>query len=108
MLTETPSIPACWEHWLLLPEDLRSSIVKSYGRGQIAHYTNNVLQAVMVWRLTGAWRNKRDRTRLPLTASTSAISNVVLLAERRRHLAAPAPKESVVRYELDQPILKRR
>lgn len=47
--TATPSIPACWDDWNVFPEDLRSSIVKNYGRRLIKEYTDDLLVAVAFW-----------------------------------------------------------
>ena len=89
--TATPSIPACWNDWNLLPEDLRSSIVKNYGRRQIKEYTDDLLTAVAFWRQIGAWRSKlRKKTPTVMAQSAPAVPggreqrNVIALAERRR------------------------
>lgn len=90
--TATPSIPACWDDWNLLPEDLRSSIVKNYGRRQIKEYTDDLLAAVAVWRQVGAWRSKLRKAAPAVPApsvpaaspSVSEERNVIALAERRR------------------------
>ena len=84
----TRSIPACWEHWNLLPEDLRSSIIKSAGRGDIKQYTDRLLEAVAHWRGIGAWRNKRDGTALP--ASSPAIPSTAAAVSR------PRPEHNVI------------
>jgi hypothetical protein len=56
--TAARSIPACWEHWNVLPESLRSSLVTSYGQAQIKLYGDYLIEAVRIWRLSGAWRSK--------------------------------------------------
>ena len=38
------------------PENLRSELLKSYGRGAVADYHRNLLQAVEIWRHNGLWR----------------------------------------------------
>ena len=43
-------------HWTVLPEDLRSDILKSHSRGELADYHRNLLRAVEVWRRLGVWR----------------------------------------------------
>jgi hypothetical protein len=75
----------------LLPEDLRSSIVKNYGRRQIKEYTDDLLIAVTFWRQIGAWGSKLRATVYPAAApeapavpTTSKERNVIALAERRR------------------------
>jgi hypothetical protein len=64
--TATRSIPACWDHWIALPEDLRSAIVISYGRGQLNRYGESLAEAVRFWRHTGLWRPKYVRASAPL------------------------------------------
>src|SRR6185437_1775602 len=56
--SETPAIPACWDHWQLLPEELRSSIIKSSARVELTLYAKAITEAVAVWREAGAWRPK--------------------------------------------------
>ena len=53
-----PAAPmcACWPHWMVLPEDLRSELLTSYGRGELTNYHRNLLRAVEVWRDQGVWR----------------------------------------------------
>jgi hypothetical protein len=94
------SIPACWAHWNLLPEDLRSLIVKSYGRGQITEYSESLLAAVKVWRQVGVWRKRGDETALPVVQPSTRISKnpkparkVIPLAERRA-FAKPGPRRA--------------
>jgi len=98
------SIPACWEHWNLLSEDLRSAIVKCAGRGDIKRYTDCLLEAVAHWRQAGAWPSKRGARNLPVTAPSAPIGlsegsvpigisspderNVIPLIERRRNRLA--------------------
>ena len=43
-------------HWLALPEDLRSELLTSYGRGGVANYHRNLLRAVEICRDRGVWR----------------------------------------------------
>ena len=99
--TATPSIPACWDDWNLLPEDLRSSIVKNYGRRNIKEYGDDLLAAVAFWRQIGAWRSKLRKTipsatapRAPAVAIVSNERNVIALAERRRTSVAPTTRHS--------------
>ncbi len=47
---------ACWPHWMVLPEDLRSELLKSYGRDEFANYHRNILEAIETWRQLGVWR----------------------------------------------------
>jgi hypothetical protein len=54
----TRSIPACWDHWRLLPEDLQSAIIKTTGLGRLAEYGRHLLEAIRIWRRAGAWRAK--------------------------------------------------
>ena len=58
--TAAPSIPSCWDHWQLLPEELRSSILKSAARSQLTVYANGLTEAIVIWRNAGAWRPKRE------------------------------------------------
>jgi hypothetical protein len=54
--TPTQSMCACWPHWMALPENLRSEILKSYGRDDFANYRRNILTAIGSWRQLGVWR----------------------------------------------------
>ena len=54
--TPTRSMCACWEHWMALPEDLRSELLASRGRGELTNYHRNLLRAVEIWRRCGLWR----------------------------------------------------
>jgi hypothetical protein len=99
--TATPSLPACWDDWSLLPEDLRSSIIKNYGRRQIKEYADDLLAAVAFWRQIGAWRSKlRKKAAAGITPSTQAVPNVgeernvIALAERRRSPAVQTARHS--------------
>ncbi len=91
----TRSVPACWDHWTLLPEGLRSSIVTSYGRGQLSRYAESLLEAVKLWRQAGAWRSKRGET-APQTVESDTPAflpsreerNVISFVERRPMIAA--------------------
>jgi len=110
--TATISIPACWDDWNLLPEDLRSSIVKNHGRGQINEYADDLLTAVAFWREIGAWRSKlRKKASSAPTQSVAAVStasserNVIALAERRRASVVPVRHlESEPGYALQRPM----
>ena len=111
--TATPSIPACWDDWNVLPEDLRSSIVKNYGRRLIKEYTDDLLVAVAFWRQAGAWRSKLRKNATAVAArSTPAIAgasgehNVIALAERRRAPVVTSARHSDVEeeYTLEQPM----
>ena len=53
--TPSRTMCACWRHWMMLPEDLRSELLKSYGRGQLASYRHHLLKAVEIWRQRGVW-----------------------------------------------------
>jgi hypothetical protein len=54
--TPTYSMCACWEHWMALPEDLRSELLRSYSRDELANYHRALLNAVETWRHSGVWR----------------------------------------------------
>jgi len=41
---------------MVLPEDLRSELLESYGRGKLAMYQRSLLRAVEIWRQSGVWR----------------------------------------------------
>ncbi len=109
--TATPSLPACWDDWNLLPEDLRSSIVKNYGRRLINEYADDLLAAVAFWRQVGAWRSKLGRKVAPATAPAEASAppapiasnerNVIALAERRRSSVVPTERERHSEAESD-------
>lgn len=111
MATATPSLPACWDDWNLLPEDLRSSIIKNYGRRQINEYADDLLAAVVFWRQVGAWRSKlrnRASSAAPVVAPSVAAApiesnerNVIALAERRRSSAAQTARHSDAESEPD-------
>ena len=60
--TPTQSMCACWPHWMVLPEDLRSELLTSYGRGELTSYHRNLLRAVEVWRNRGVWRVPLDES----------------------------------------------
>lgn len=108
------SIPACWDHWNVLPEDLRSFIVISYGRGRTKAYGDGLMEAGRLWRLTGHWRVRAAKTSAaaarPATESASrpqSENRVISLVERRqktmpgttsRHSAAE-PEERAIRYQ---------
>lgn len=89
-------MPACWPHWNLLPEDLRSAIVKSYGRGQVSLYGESLIAAVGIWRQIGAWVRKHNRGLWlaepdpAAPASEAPVNgNVIRLFEIRQVLPAP-------------------
>jgi hypothetical protein len=97
----------------LLPEDLRSSIVKNHGRRQINEYADDLLTAVAFWREIGAWRSKlRKKASSAPTQSVAAVStaiserNVIALAERRRASVVPTVRdlESESGYALERPM----
>jgi hypothetical protein len=73
--TETPSIPACWTHWQILPEDLRSSIVKTSARLQLTAYAQAATEAITIWREAGAWRP--ERRSLHSNAAAQAPGNII-------------------------------
>jgi hypothetical protein len=41
---------------MVLPVDLRSEILKSYGRDEFANYRRSLLKAIGTWRQLGVWR----------------------------------------------------
>ena len=112
--TATPSLPACWDDWNLLPEDLRSSIIKNYGRRQINEYADDLLAAVAFWRQVGAWRSKLGRKvasaaaqttpSAPTISTTSNERNVIALAERRRSSVTLTAPYSESEYPLGRPM----
>lgn len=111
--TATPSLPACWDDWNVLPEDLRSSIVKNYGRRLIKEYADDLLVAVACWRQAGAWRSKLRKKApalaapsIPVIPNASEEHNVIALAERRRAPALTNAQRSDVEeeYALGQPM----
>src|SRR5690348_6586153 len=85
--SETPAIPACWDHWQLLPEELRSSIVKSSARVQLTLYAKAITEAVAVWREAGAWRPKRHAVPARATAAMPLPALQRLLLSTYRHEA---------------------
>jgi hypothetical protein len=48
---------------MALPEDLRSELLASYGRGELTNYHRNLLRAVEIWRQRGLWRVPADDSR---------------------------------------------
>ena len=50
---------------MVLPEDLRSELLTSYGRGELTSYHRNLLRAVEVWRNRGVWRVPLDESYRP-------------------------------------------
>jgi hypothetical protein len=96
--TASRSIPACWDHWNALPEDLRSSIVVSQGRGQLKVYADSLFDAVRLWRHSGAWRSKYQKAAAPVRAAAVANTaefqsehRVISLLEHRLKSAGRAP-----------------
>ncbi len=105
MPVATPSIPACWEHWTLLPEGLRSSIVTSYGRGELTRYAEGLLDAVTLWRQAGAWRSRRGaiaskKNTKSTTVNSPEARHVILFVERWPLVAR---RRSGPRCEPEQP-----
>ena len=41
---------------MVLPEDLRSELLRSYSRDELAKYHRALLNAVEIWRHAGVWR----------------------------------------------------
>src|SRR6185312_17486960 len=89
-VTATRSIPACWEHWTLLPEDLRSSIVTTYSRGQLMQYADRLDSAVRLWREARVWRPPHTIAFGRAKTSTHSADNVVPFMQRGGQAAAPA------------------
>jgi hypothetical protein len=54
--TPTHSMCACWDHWMALPEDLRSELLRTYSRDELANYHRALLLAVKAWQQAGVWR----------------------------------------------------
>jgi hypothetical protein len=85
----------------VLPGELRSSIVISYGRGELTAYAEHLLAAVKVWRLAGVWRAK-DKKAAPCAAPVAKVEpvarverRVISLLERRLKFAVHTPERSV-------------
>ena len=93
----TPSVPACWDHWIALPEDLRSELVVSVGRGQIGRYGDCLMEAVRIWRQTGLWRSRYDKMKFSRQESPRAGSHgsrdggKVVSLQSRRPKSPPRP-----------------
>jgi hypothetical protein len=77
------SISACWDHWSALPEDLRSTIVVSRGRGRLNVYADSLLEAVRLWRASGAWRSKYNKDAAPISYPSAAASPKESQSEHR-------------------------
>jgi hypothetical protein len=99
--TASRSIPACWDHWSVLPEDLRSTIIVSHGRGQLKVYADSLFLAVRVWRLSGAWRSKYPKAAAPMSLAGAANApesrsqhRIISLDEHRQKSAARAAGRS--------------
>ena len=45
---------------MVLPEDLRSELLTSFGRGELTNYHRHLLRAVEIWRQRGVWRVRSD------------------------------------------------
>src|SRR6185437_16063648 len=86
--TATRSIPACWEHWTLLPEDLRSSLVVTSSLGQLTQYADGLDRAVRLWREAGVWRPPHRVSFPRANASIRSADNVIPLTQRNRQTAA--------------------
>lgn len=82
-VTATPSIPACWEDWQLLPEELRSSSIKTAARGQLILYAKALTEAVIVWRKAGAWRPKRHAAKATAALPLPALQRLLFSAYRQ-------------------------
>jgi len=41
---------------MVLPEDLRSELLRSYTRDELANYHRALLNAVKIWQHLGVWR----------------------------------------------------
>ena len=95
----------------MLPEDLRSSIIKNYGRRLIKEYTEDLLAAVAFWRQTGAWRSKLRKKAVTVPSAPAVVPgardgrSVIALAERRRTPMGRAVPHSDVEteYTLNRP-----
>lgn len=75
----------------MLPEDLQKAIVTSYGRVALKLHAEKLMEAIKIWRLTGAWRPrpKKAAASAPASAPENPASNprVILLDERRQKSA---------------------
>src|ERR1700692_1323798 len=58
--TPSRTMCACWPHWMALPENLRSELLTSFGRGELTNYHRHLLRAVEIWRQRGVWRVRSD------------------------------------------------
>ncbi len=45
---------------MVLPENLRSELLKSFGRGEIVNYRRSLLDAIEIWRQLDVWRVSSD------------------------------------------------
>lgn len=86
--TATRSVPACWEHWTLLSQDLRSAIVIAYSRGQLTQYADCLDAAVKLWREAGVWRPPRTIAFARINASMRPPENVIPFRQRGGQTAA--------------------
>jgi hypothetical protein len=92
-------MPACWDHWILLPQDLQSSIIKTSARGRLNAYGTHLLEAIRIWRRLGAWRAKGTGRSSILAART--IGEFVRLAEQQRRKTDREAKVDSRRRELE-------
>jgi hypothetical protein len=58
---------------MVLPEDLRSELLKSYGRDEFANYHRNILKAIETWRRLGVWRVPIDKNRQPRSDEINGV-----------------------------------
>jgi hypothetical protein len=84
--TATPSIPACWDDWQLLPEELRCSIIRTSARAQLILYAKALTEAVSIWRNAAAWRPKRYAVSSHASSALQDQSNVVPVAVLQQRL----------------------
>ena len=77
-----------------MPEDLRSAIVVSQGRGQLKIYADSLFEAVKLWRGSGAWCSKyrkptppAERVAVPVALESEDQHRVISLLEHRQKSA---------------------
>jgi hypothetical protein len=54
--TPSPSMPACWSHWKLLPEDLQIELITTHSRCELLKYADALSRSIKVWKELKAWK----------------------------------------------------
>jgi hypothetical protein len=52
---------------MILPEDLRSALLRTYGRDELANYHRVLLDAVEIWQHAGVWRVSSNASKQQIT-----------------------------------------